>query len=161
MLTPDKENPACGDSSLLEGNSSPYFILQGLIHPKSLLKMHSHSSGAAHPGAPGGTRPSQRRAPRRAPCRCATGTHSGRAPNARRPPASSSIARPRFSRDMFPILSRDPSFQETIKDSGETAGLLKRTMVEKNGESTPRVFSRHEESCNSELPSMQLQTRCP
>ena len=39
------------------------------------------------------------------------------------------------------ILSRDPSFQETIQNPGETAVsvILKRTMVEKNGESTPRL----------------------
>ena len=32
----------------------------------------------------------------------------------------------------FPILSRDPSFQEAIKDPGGNSRCLKRTMVEKN-----------------------------
>ena len=37
------------------------------------------------------------------------------------------------SRGTFTILSRDPSFQETIKNPGETADFLKRTMLEQNG----------------------------
>ena len=32
-------------------------------------------------------------------------------------------------------------FQETIKHPGETDPVFKRTMVEKNGESTPRIVS--------------------
>ena len=44
------------------------------------------------------------------------------------------------SRDTFPILSRDASFQEAIKNAGETAVFLKRTMVEKNRESTTRML---------------------
>ena len=39
----------------------------------------------------------------------------------------------------FPSLSQgSESFQETIKNPGETDSVLKRTMVEKNGEPTPR-----------------------
>ena len=40
------------------------------------------------------------------------------------------------SRGTFPILSRDPSFQETIKNLGKQIQLLKRSMVERNREST-------------------------
>ena len=40
----------------------------------------------------------------------------------------------------FPILSRDPSFQEAIKKTQGNIWFLKRTMVEKNGESTPEFW---------------------
>ena len=45
-------------------------------------------------------------------------------------------AKPR--RGHFPILSRDPSFQKTIRTPQKNGWFLKSTMVEKNGESTPR-----------------------
>ena len=43
------------------------------------------------------------------------------------------------SRTTFPILFKDPSFQETIKHQLPRGNILKRTMIEKNGESTPRM----------------------
>ena len=46
----------------------------------------------------------------------------------------------RTSRGSFPILSRDPSFQKATKKPWGNSWLLKRTMVEKKGESTPRVL---------------------
>ena len=42
------------------------------------------------------------------------------------------------------LFYRDPSVQKTSRIQGETAiGGFKRTMVEKNGESTPRVIAQN------------------
>ena len=46
-----------------------------------------------------------------------------------------------FSRGTFPSLSRDPFFLEHLQKPTKNGRLLERTMVEKNGESAPRLLA--------------------